>query len=209
MLILTIFVLCWGNFLSFPVLLNPLYSQFSPTKISIISICFVIAGMVGLYSIGHILDKTRKYQFCMRIITLAASSISMGIIYVISIDSVWINCVVVTFFGLFLVPIMTVAYALANRVTGTVPPAAVDGIMMCSAHVMGIVLTSLYLVVIVKANGNAGKTLALSIVSATLLTAFVCSLFVKQVEKSHRGLLQTNSHRLGSYGASTISLERT
>ena len=53
------FVIVWGDYITLANVLTPLLGgQFTPSKISIIGVTFVLTGVIGCYLMGIFIDKT-------------------------------------------------------------------------------------------------------------------------------------------------------
>lgn len=53
------FIIVWGNYITLGNCLTPLFAdQFSPSKISIIGLIFVLTGVIGCYMMGLFIDRT-------------------------------------------------------------------------------------------------------------------------------------------------------
>jgi len=95
---------------------------------------FVITGAIGCYIMGVFLDKTKKYLFAIRCITISLLLLVFLSLFLLPLGKLWITCIFAFFVGLLSVPILPACYQYAGTLTGKLPPAVVNGLMMSAAQ---------------------------------------------------------------------------
>ena len=83
---------------------------------------------------GLFLDKTMKHLFSMRLVSFTVTVIILVGFPVLNSGILWLNCLFAFFLGLLILPILPASYGFVAKVTGTIPPAVVNGLMMSGAQ---------------------------------------------------------------------------
>ena len=129
------FTIVWGSYVTVGNVLSPLFQkQFTPSEISIVGMTFVITGVIGCYIIGFYIDKTQKHLVAIRFIVVGLALIYISSIFLLPIGNLGLTCTFAFFAGLFNVPILPSSYSYATKLTGQMPPAVVNGLMMSASQ---------------------------------------------------------------------------
>jgi MFS family permease len=125
--------LLFGCYITFGNLLDPLFGNFGYTsgQIVIIGAVFIIMGVVGSLTAGKVLDKTGKYVFLLRSITIAATTMCTVVLISLSLSFPFGLCLLfIAIMGFSLIPIVSVSYALSVELTHPISPPLANGLMV-------------------------------------------------------------------------------
>ena len=94
---------------------------------------FVVIGAIGCFIMGAFLDKTKRYIFAIRFITISMLTLVVIGIPTLPLGIFWLTCIFAFLVGLLSVPILPSCYQYAGSITKNLPPAVVNGLMMSGA----------------------------------------------------------------------------
>ena len=83
---------------------------------------------------GMFLDKTKKHLVGIRFLASSLAVLYGCAMFMLPIGSLPLTCVFAFFAGILNVPILPCAYSYATKLTGQMPPAVVNGLMMSGAQ---------------------------------------------------------------------------
>jgi len=170
------FVIMWGNYNIFAVILSPLLSSIlNPSEIAVCGISAVMAGLIGSVLFGMAVDKTQNYKLIMRLLCIVCAVIYTMSVYLITLANFWVVLIVSTLIGLSSIPILAVAYPFAILVTKPIIPASSNGYM--------ITISLLYcfpLSLLLSKLCEKGQVPVLIFYSATQIVGAICSLMLRR-----------------------------
>ena len=134
-----IFTIMWGTYTAIGNLLSPLFNQYyTSSQISLIGGVFVIAGVIGCFVAGVVIDKTQGMLGVIRTIATVVTVLITALTYVIPTGYFILTLSLCSVMGFFIVPSITACYTFTVHLTYPIPPAASNGLIMTCAHIYAI-----------------------------------------------------------------------
>ena len=123
-----------------------LYSGFD---ISLVGMVFVFVGTIAVLFCGIYLDRTNKYLFVLRMISVTSTLAMASSLLLIPTGNIWFALLFCVIGGACIIPIVPVCYALATEVTHPVQPAMVLGLLANFANFL-LFVTDLFYISLLK-----------------------------------------------------------
>jgi len=119
MLLVLVFTVLFATYIALATVIDPLLLPFGfyPGTIALLGGCFIIAGVISTIVFGLILDKTKKYLLTLRVITACSLFGSILAYCLLPQANTLLTSLIISLFGIFLVPIMAVGFAFATELT--------------------------------------------------------------------------------------------
>ena len=117
----------------------------------------------------------------MRIVSFSVTAIILAGIIVLETGILGWTCLFSFMLGLMILPILPSSYGFAGKVTGTVPPAVVNGLMMSGAQ-----LYSFFASLITSALLGHSRFAGYGFIAVTVCIGSLCTVFVKDEESLKR-----------------------
>ena len=169
------FLICWGSFASFGMILSPLFEGiFTASQISIIGAIFVISGVFGSFSMGLFLDKTKKVLFGLRLVTTSVASTCMIGFGTLLSETFFLNCMWALLLGFTIFAILPTAFGYTTKICGTIKPAVVNGFMMSGAFIYTFIVSLSASILL-----GYGRLIGYGLLAVLSLIAPVCALWIK------------------------------
>jgi len=184
MLLVVVFTILFATYIALATVIDPLLSPFGfePGVIASLGGCFIVAGVISTLAFGIILDKTKRYLLTLRVITACSLLGSILAYYLLPLDSTSLTYLIITLFGVFLVPIMAVGFAFATELTHPIQPVLSNGIMLCFSNLAAWMLSFLLLYVLKTTPGDPqqGSKRAILIIAFLCLIAVIATIFTEE-----------------------------
>ena len=131
-----VFQIMYGTYVALGNTITPLLGPngYTPSQVSIIGVIFVFSGVVGCYLMGVFIDKTQRHLVGIRFVTIGLACLYMTATLILPPGIFVLTCVFGLLAGMFNVPILPATYSFATKITGSMPPAVVSGLMMSGAQ---------------------------------------------------------------------------
>ena len=109
---------------------------------------FVFIGTLAAACTGIYLDRTNRYLFALKVVTITAFLSLITSIYLIPLGKMWAAYLFCLIGGISIVPIIPVSFSLATESTHPVQPALVVGLMMSGAQLCLFFFAYIYLAIL-------------------------------------------------------------
>jgi len=139
----------------------------------------VSVGAVSCFSAGIFLDRTNKYLFALRFVTLGTCVSLVSAIFLSMTGNTGAIAVFGVMAGCTMVPIVPVAFAFAGEVTYPLAPAMVIGLMTTVSNLTLFVIQFLY-AYLLKDGKKEGSYITFGIMALEAFIAFVFTFFLKE-----------------------------
>ena len=104
---------------------------------------FILAGIVGSFVIGIILDKTQKYLLIYRILCASSLVFAVGFVWTLPSQKLYLLCINIFLLGLALLPIISVGFGFSVELAFPVSEALSNGWIVFWSQVVGFGFTYL------------------------------------------------------------------
>jgi MFS family permease len=139
----------------------------------------VSVGAVSCFSAGIFLDRTNKYLFALRFVTLGTCISLVSAIFLSMTGNTGAIAVFGVMAGCTMVPIVPVAFAFAGEVTYPLAPAMVIGLMTTVSNLTLFVIQFLY-AYLLKDGKKEGSYITFGIMALEAFIAFFFTFFLKE-----------------------------
>lgn len=147
LLVSAIYALMYTVYAAMGFVVGSLFGPFdySGFDISLVGMVFVLSGTMAVLFCGIYLDRTNKYLFALRMITVTSTLAMASSLLLIPTGNIWFAMLFCVLAGACIVPIVPVCYALATEVTHPVQPAMVLGLLANFANFLLFVMDLFYI----------------------------------------------------------------
>jgi MFS family permease len=147
-------------------------------EISMAGMIFVACGTIAVFCFGIYLDRTNKYLFGLRMISVTSTISMASSMLLIPTGNIWCAIFFCAIAGSCIIPIVPVCFALATEVTHPVQPAMVLGLLANFANLMLFVMDLVYISFL--SVNNPRPILCLAVMTINPLLCIFISMFVKE-----------------------------
>ena len=109
---------------------------------------FVFVGTFAAACTGVYLDKTNRYLFALKVVSVTAFLSLITSIFLLPLGKMWAALLFCLIGGISIVPIIPVSFALATESTHPVQPAVVVGLLMSCAQLCLFFFAYIYLAIL-------------------------------------------------------------
>ena len=167
----------YGIYIAFGALLDPILEPYgyNSNTIALVGIIFILAGVVGIFVFGFIMDKYKKFLLLFRVVGFGTTICAGAAIYVIPAGSPWPTLILVLVAGVCVLPVIPVCISFSAEVTFPLDAGMTNGLLQLSGHLIGLIIQ-----VICAAVLAVEPVYALISFTAFAFTGAIGSLFVKE-----------------------------
>lgn len=148
---------------------------YSTSETALFGASFILAGVFASFGFSVVLDRTNRYKLCLNILTFGACFSVLGVIWSLPSKNELLLELNLILAGIFVLPMIPVAYGFAVEITYPMPESVSNGMMIMISQLFG---TLLGLVATILAKMNPIYCVYLFL-GCTVIAA-INSLFVKE-----------------------------
>jgi len=183
-MVLLIFSILSGNFVTVANLLSPLFApyHYSASFIASFGAAFTFGGVIGSIIVGIVLDKTKAFLRVTRLICFMSCGMIAFTMYAWPSGVAWLAASSCFVSGFVMTPIIPTAFSFTVELTHPTPPASVNGLMLIASNLVTLLFSFFdgYL-------ANKDPVYALLSMTIAAGVTIIFSFFIKEVLKRSNG----------------------